>query len=190
MPITAAQAITTLVPALAGCAMVGVGVPKFATGLGIGLSAWTPTIVVNSTDTGTAGSGKGVPVPILIPQPLLYGNLFSGMTGQGLVGVMRPAFVLGLSQGLVLLYAQCVTNTAHVGVGVGAGAASFRPPPALPFLQAGFAAVGMVGEGGVKMARALSQGLERTFRSFVLPQPIVGPPSPSGASGRGVGNIL
>lgn len=170
--------------------MLGVGVPKFARGLGVGLSSWTPTIIVNSTDTGTAGSGKGVPVPITIPQPMLYGNLFTGMTGQGLVGVMRPAFVLGLSQGLVLLYAQCLTNTAHVGVAVGSGVASFKPSPAFPFIQAGFASVGMVGEGGVKLARALSQGLERTFRALTLLQPIVGPPSPTGASGRGIGNIL
>lgn len=190
MPVTTAQAISTLVPALAGTSMVGFGVPKFVRGLGIGLSTWTPTIIINSTDVGTAGSGKGAPVPITIPQPLLYGNLFTGMSGQGLIGVMRPAFLLGLSQGLVVLYAQCVTSTAHVGVAVGAGVATFRPPPALPFIQAGFAAVGMVGEGGIKMARALSQGLERTFRSLALAQPIVGPASPTGASGRGIGKIL
>lgn len=190
MPLTVTQAISTLVPALAGASMLGVGVPRFARGLGIGLSSWTPTIIINSTDTGTAGSGKGVPVPIAIPQPLLYGNLFTGMSGQGLVGVMRPAFILGLSQGLVLLYAQCLTNTAHLGVGVGSGVASFRPTPPLPFIQAGFASVGMVGEGGVKLARALSQGLEKTFRALALLQPIVGPPSPAGASGRGIGTIL
>lgn len=190
MPLTATQAISTLVPALAGTSMIGTGVPKFARGLGIGLSTWTPTIIINSTDVGTAGSGKGVPVPITIPQPLLYGNLFTGTTGQGLIGVMRPAFLLGLTQGLILLYAQCVTNTAHVGVGVGSGIATFRPPPPLPFIQAGFAAVGMVGEGGVKMARAISQGLERTFRTLSLVQPIVGPPTPTGSSGRGIGSIL
>ena len=190
MPITPGQAVSILVPALGAKSILGVGVPKFAFGLGTGLSLWTPTIVVSSSDAGTAGSGKGAPVPITIPQPLLYGNLYAGMTGQRLEGVMRPAFVSGLAQGLVLLYAQCVTNTAHVGVGAGAGVASFRPTPALPFMQAGFAAAGMTGEGGAKMARALSQGLERTFRALALAQPIVGPPSPTGASGRGVGNIV
>lgn len=190
MPVTPVQAMSTLVPNLVATAMLGVGVPKFAQGLGIGLSAWTPTIIVSTTDTGTAGAGKGVPVPIVIPQPSLYGFLLAGMVSQGLIGVMSPGFILGLSNGLVLLYAQAFTNTVHVGVGVGAGVATFRPPPAFPSIQSGFAAVGMAGEGGIKLARALSQGLEKTFRALILPQPIVGSPTPTGASGRGVGNII
>lgn len=170
--------------------MVGVGVPKFVQGLGVGLSTWTPTIVVNTTDVGTAGSGKGVPVPVIIPQPTLYANLIGGMVSQGLVGVMSPAFILGLSNGLVLLYAQVLTNTAHVGVGTGSGVATFRPPPAFPQIQAGFASAGMVGEGSVKLARALSRGLEATFKSLAAAQPIVGPSAPSAGSGRGFGNLL
>lgn len=170
--------------------MLGVGVPKFVWGLGIGLSTWTPTILINTTDVGTAGAGKGVPIPIVIPQPLLYGNLLAGMVAEGLMGVLAPAFILGLTNGLVLLYAQALTNTVHVGVAVGGGVATFRPPPAFASIQAGFAAVGMVGVADAKLARALSQGLERTFRSLVLPQPIVGPPTPTGASGRGAGFIL
>lgn len=190
MPVTLAQAMATLAPNLAASSMLGIGVPKFARGLGVGLGAWTPTIVINTTDAGTAGSGIGVPVPIVIPQPLLYSNLRSGEASQGLTGVMCPLFTLGLSNGLVLLYAGTLTNTAHVGVGVGAGLATFRPPPAFPAIQAGFASVGMVGEGAIKMARAISRGLEATFRALVLPQPIVGPPSPVGSSGRGFGNIF
>jgi hypothetical protein len=182
--------MATLVPNLVVSSMLGVGVPKFAWGLGLGLSTWTPTILIGTTDVGTAGVGKGVPIPIVIPQPLLYGNLLAGMVAQGLVGVSAPAFILGLTNGLVLLYAQALTNTAHMGVGTGAGVATFRPPPAFPSIQAGFAAVGMVGVVDAKFARALSQGLERTFRLLVLPQPIVGPTTPTGASGRGFGSIL
>jgi len=89
-----------------------------------------------------------------------------------------------------LLYAQAFTNTMHLGVGLGTGIATFRPSPAFPFIQAGFASVGMVGVGGTKLARALSQGLEKTFRALVLPQPIVGPSAPSGGSGRGFGTIV
>lgn len=170
--------------------MLGVGVPRFARGLGVGLATWTPTIVINTTDAGTAGAGKGVPIPILIPQPLLYGNLLAGMSTQGLIGVLAPAFILGLSNGLVALYLQAFTNTVHAGVGLGAGVATFRPPPAFSSIKAGFDSVGMRGDAATKMARAISQGLEQTFKTIFLPQPIVGPPSPAGASGRGFGSIL
>lgn len=190
MPVTLPQALATLTPNLAATSMLGVGVPKLARGLGIGLSTWTPTITVNTTDAGTAGAGKGLPIPIILVQPIVYANLLAGMAAQGLVGVLAPAFVLGLSNGLVALYAQGLTNTVHVGVGNGAGVATFRPPPAFPPIRAGFAAVGMTGDVGTRLARALSQGLERTFKTLVLPQPIVGPSAPVAGSGRGFGNIV
>lgn len=178
----------TLIPNLV--ATPGVGIPKLARGLGIGLSRWTPTIVISTSDAGTAGAGKGTPMPIIIPQPLLYANLLAGMASQKLTGVLMPAFVLGLSNGLVAVYLQGLTNTVHVGVGVGAGVARFQPPPAFPFLQAGFTAVGMVGVADAKLARALGHGLEMTFKALVQPQPIVGPPTPTGSSGRGFGTII
>lgn len=182
--------MATLIPNLVSCAMLGVGVPKLARGLGIGLSTWTPTISISTTDVGTAGAGKGVPVPIIIVQPVLYANLLAGMQSQKLLGVLAPAFIMGLTNGLVALYAQGFTNTVHAGVGTGAGVATFRPRPALPQIRAGFAAVGMTNDTNLKFARALSQGLETTFRGLVLPQPIVGSASPVATSGRGFGSIL
>jgi hypothetical protein len=190
VPITTPQAMATLIPNLVSCAMLGVGVPKLARGLGIGLSTWTPTISISTTDAGSAGVGKGVPVPIIIVQPVLYANLLLGMRDQKLLGVLAPAFIMGLTNGLVALYAQGFTNTAHVGVGTGAGVATFRPPPAFSHIRAGFAAVGMSSDTNAKFARALSQGLEKTFRALVLPQPIVGSASPVAAAGRGFGTIL
>lgn len=182
--------MATLVPNLVSCAMLGVGVPRLARGLGIGLSTWTPTIVISTTDVGSAGVGKGVPVPIALVQPVLYGNLLAGMRAQNLVGVLAPAFVMGLANGLVALYLQGFTNTVHAAVGVGAGVATFRPPAAFPAINAGFAAVGITNGVATRLARALSSGLETTFRGLALPQPIVGSVSPATASGRGFGSIL
>jgi hypothetical protein len=170
--------------------MLGVGVPKLARGIGLGLSTWTPTISISTTDVGTAGVGKGVPVPIVIVQPVLYANLLVGMRNQKLLGVLAPAFIMGLTNGLIALYAQGFTNTVHAGVGTGAGVATFRPPPAFPQIQAGFASVGMTNDTNTKFARALSHGLETTFRGLVLPQPIVGSASPVATTGRGFGSIL
>jgi len=179
-----------MIPALAGTAMIGVGVPKLAQALGIGLSQWTPLILVTTTDAGTAGAGKGTPMPVILAPPVLYGNLVAGMIGEGLTGVLMPAFVHGLTTGLVSAYAQALTNTVHAGVAVGAGVAKFTPPGAFPFLQAGFAAMGMAGPADAKLARALSRGLENTFKALTQPQPIVGPATPTGASGRGQGKLV
>lgn len=190
MPVTTPQVMGLLIPNLVSTAMLGVGVPKLARAIGNGLSVWSPTIMISTTDVGTLGAGKGVPMPVIIAVPLLYGNLVAAMVSQGLEGVLMPAFVLGLTNGLVAVYAQAFTNTIHVGVGVGAGVATFRTPPAFPPLQAGFASAGMSGVADAKFARALSQGLERTFKLLVQPQPIVGPSAPSAGSGRGFGTLL
>lgn len=190
MPITPVQAVAVLVPSLAGVSIVGIGTPKFCFGFGTGLSTWTPTITISTTDTGAAGTGKGVPVPIPLATPVLVANILQGFQAQGLVGIMSPLFVAGLSTGLTALYLQAFTNTVHAGVGSGAGVARFSPPPAAPAFLQGFAAVGMTGDGAIKVARALAQGLEATFRSLVVPQPIVGPAGPSPGTGIGFGSII
>lgn len=189
MPISPAQAIATLVPSLAGVVIIGVGVPKFAQGFGIGLTTWTPTINISTVDTGAIGVGKGTPTPIPLVPAILSANILAGFQAYGLIGFMSPVFVTGLSLGLNQLYLQAFTNTVHPSVGAGAGIATFSPPPAAPAFIAGFAAVGMTGEGAVKTASALAQGMEATFRALVVPQPIVGPVGPSPSSGTGFGSI-
>ncbi len=190
MPISPVQAVAALVPSLAAATLIGTGTPKFAQGFGIGLTIWTPTITISTIDTGTLGVGKGTPTPILLIPTVLIANITVGMAGQGILGVMSPAFITGVSLGLVRLYAQAFTNTVHAGVGIGAGVARFNPPPATGPLLAGFAAMGMVGDGPTKIARALAQGLENTFRATILPQPIVGPPNIVPGAGTGFGNIV
>lgn len=190
MPISPLQAVATLVPNLTSVAIIGIGVPKFTRGFGVGLTTWTQTITVSTTDAGVAGAGKGTPMPILLPYPTLVVNLMRGFQAYGLVGLMEPIFVTGLATGLAQLYLQVFTSTVHPGVGSGAGVARFNPPPAAtPFIQ-GFQSVQMTGEGAVKIARALAQGMEATFRSLVLPQPIVGPSGPSPGSGVGTGKLI
>lgn len=178
-----------MVPSLAGVTFVGSKVSEWSQGLGAGLSTWTPTIVINTTDAGTAGAGKGTPIPITLP-PTLRANLVAGFRGQGLVGVQMPTFATALSTGFRALYLQAFTNTVHTGVGAGSGVAKFNPPPAAPHLIQGFASVGMTGEGPTKMSQAIASGLESTFRSLILTQPIVGASSTSAATGKGTGNIV
>lgn len=179
-----------MVANLSAVSLVGVGAPKLAQALGIGASLWTPKIQIQTIDAGTAGVGKGVPVPITIPPSVLYGNLIAGFTAQGILGLMAPVFITGLMNGFTQSYLTALTNTAHVGVGLGTGVARFNPPPAFFDLKTGFTAAGATGDGATKVCRAIAQGLESTFRSLILAQPIVGPPTPSGGSGVGFGNIF
>lgn len=190
MPITPVTAAGILLPNLISVAMLGVGTPKLAQGLGIGLTSWTPKIAIQTVDTGTSGAGKGVPVPILIVSPVLQLNLIRGFVSQGIMGFMAPALITGLTNGLVQTYLTALTNTFHAGVGVGAGVATFKPPPAFVDLKAGLSAVGATGDGATKFCRAVAQGLESTFKTLVLPQPIIGPPSIVPGSGKGAGNIF
>jgi hypothetical protein len=131
MPITPVQAVATLVPSLAGATMIGTGTPKFAQGFGLGLSIWTPTITIGTVDAGSAGAGKGVPVPIALLPPVLYGNIVAGFTSQGILGLMAPLFITGLTAGLTQLYLQAFTNTVHVGVGWGRALPHLTPYPQL-----------------------------------------------------------
>jgi hypothetical protein len=190
MPIALPVAIPTLAANLAATTMLGPGVPKYATGVINGLANWVPTISVQTTDVGSAGSGVNVPLPLTLPTPILLANLTAGMFAQGILGILAPLFLLGLANGLTAVFLQTLVKTQHVGVGTGAGVASFRAPPAFPFLVAGFASAGITGVATARKARALGQGLDQTFASLFLPVVIVGSASPSAATGKGFGKIL
>lgn len=190
MPLTPVSVAAIMLPNLAAASFIGVGTPKLARAIGIGLSTWTPKISISTIDAGTGGAGKGVPVPILLASPVVQANLYAGFTGQKILGLLAPLFITGLTNGLTQTYLTALTNTVHVGVGVGSGVATFKAPPAFGDLKIGFNAVGATGDGATKFCRALAQALESTFSTLVLPQPIVGPPSPSAASGRGSGSIF
>lgn len=190
MPIVQATAVPLLVTNLVASAMLGTGVPKYASGVASGLGIWVPQISVETTDAGSAGTGTNIPLPVTLPTPLLIANLTAGMASMGLMGVMAPLFILGLANGLTAVFLTTLVKTQHVGVGTGAGVAKFVAPPALPSILAGFASAGMTGPASARKAQALAIGLDRTFASLVLPVAIVGTASPSGATGKGFGKIL
>lgn len=184
-------AITGLLTAnMTAAGMLGTDVSKIATGIATGLTQWIPQIIVQTIDTGTLGAGKGTPTPLLVPQPALYAALLAGDAAFGFIGILNPAFTLGVANGLSQAFLAMLTNTAHPSVGVGAGVARFIAPPAGPAMTAGFTAVGLKGMDMPKKANAIGQGLDTVFASLVLPVTIAGSASPSPSSGTGVGNII
>lgn len=190
MPIALPVAVPTLAANLVSTGMLGVGVPKYATGVINGLTLWVPQITVNTNDVGSGGVGTNVPLPLLVPTPVLLANLTSGMISQGLFGPLAPPFLLGLANGLTAVFLQTLVVTQHAGVGTGAGVARFIAPPAFPSLIAGFAMAGITGVATSRKAQALAQGLNVTFASLFLPVAIVGSATPSVTSGVGFGKII
>ena len=190
MPVAPPAIIGAIVPSLFSAAIVGQDVPKYASGVASGLVQWVPLVKVSTTDTGSAGVGSNVPLPVTVVQPVLYANLITGMTSQGLVGPFMPLFCLGLANGLVASFAQMLVKTTHPSVGTGGGVARFNAPPAALSVIRGFTSVGMIGPSAVQKATALGIALDRTFASLVLPVVIVGSASPVGAAGVGFGNIV
>ncbi len=190
MPTTVPGFMGALIPNIVATGMIGTGIPKYARGVALGLQQWLPKVRVATVDTGTAGAGKNVPLPILVPQPLLYGNLLAGMISQKQVGVFMPPFIAGLANGLVLCFGQVLISTTHPSVGIGGGIAKFTAIPAAQSMISGFAQAGMVGDQAVKKARAVATGLDRTFAILVMPVAIVGSPSPFPSAGSGFGNLV
>jgi hypothetical protein len=145
---------------------------------------------VVTTDTGVLGAGTSV-APLVIPFFLLQGGLYAGFSSMGILGIMSPLTILGITNGLILgLTALALLQTNHPGIGVGMGIAKIIGPSAVPSMLRGFASMLMIGEGGIKMATAIGIGLDTTFASFIQSVPIVGAGSPVSGAGVGFGSVI
>ncbi len=189
MPLTPVGIAGVLTPALLASAQIGIAVPQFALGVGTGVTIFAQQSSVTSIDTGTLGAGVTV-APLLVPQPLLLVNILAGFAATGTVGVMSPLMAVGLANGLSIGFLQGLITMVHPGVGLGAGVAKVIAAGAVPAMIAGFTAAGMTGVGAVKMATAIGIALTITFATYVLPVPIVGPPSIVPGAGVGIGKIV
>lgn len=189
MPITPPNLTTSIAGGLVSSGLLGVAVPQLALGVATGVHLWLQQAVVQTVDVGTLGAGTGT-LPFLVPAPMLIGALLANYPANSHIGPMAPLEATGLGNGLSIGFAQGLILTAHPGVGVGTGVARLVGPPAFPSLVAGFASAGMSGPGAAFKANAISMALVTVFAAFQIPVPIVGPASPTGGSGVGVGKIV
>jgi hypothetical protein len=190
MPVSSPGIFRVLFPNLISVGMLGSETPKLARGIANGITRWIPQVKVSTTDVGSAGSGSNIPLPVTVANPILLANLTAGMSAFGLLGVLVPIYLVGLSNGLSSAFLQMLIKTTHAGVGTGAGVAKFSAPPARTSMINGFSSAGLKGDAAVKKASAVAQGLDVTFASLVLPVAIVGSVSPSPATGVGTGSIV
>lgn len=189
MPITSASVAGLVAANLASTGNAGIAVSLLAAGVGNGVSMWTPQIVVMTVDVGSAGVGSGGPIPVVVPGSLVA-TMTTAFVSFQVRGVAGPQIAAGIANGLIQAFLQGIIKTTHAGVGVGSAVATFRAPPAGPSMVAGFKSAGLLGTFAEPMALAIGSALDTTFASLVIPLPIVGSASPTGASGTGVGQII
>jgi len=186
-----ALAAAFLTPNLLSTGNIGMGVPKFAMGVAVGVCQYlTVQAKVATVDAGVLGVGTSI-MPLLVVPTLLQGGLYAGFSSMGILGPLSPLLITGLTNGLVTGWtALALLQTNHPGIGVGAGVARITGPSAVPAMLAGFASMGMTGDGPVKTATAIGIALDITFAAFVEPIPIVGTPSIVGGAGVGFGSVI
>lgn len=189
MPLTPPTLALTLGSNLASTGHIGVGMPKLAQAIALGVSLWAQKATVSVQGTGASGTGVAT-LPLIVPQPLLLINLEAGFLALNLVGVFHPLTVLGLANGLATGLVQGVLFVTVVGVGSGAGVARVVSPPAAASFQSAFAALGLASPGSAKLAQALGLAFDQTFATFTIPVPIVGPAGPAPGVGVGTGKIV
>lgn len=140
---------------------------------------------VLTVDTGLLGVGTSI-LPLVVAPAAVQSALYASFSAAQLIGIMAPRLIVGLANGLASGWSSlALLQSQHPGVGVGSGVARIVAGPAALSMIAGFASAGMIGDGPVKVARAIAQALDTTFAGFVTPVVIVG--SPSLVSGAGVG---
>jgi len=191
MPLNpSALAVGFLTPNLFSVAHIGIGTPKLALGIAMGVCQFlTSQAKAITVDVGTFGVGTSI-MPLVVPPPLLQGGLYTGFSSMGIIGVFSPLTITGVTNGLVTgLTALALLQTNHPSVGVGSGIARIVGPSAVPAMLQGFSSMGMTGVGSIKLATAIGMALDITFAGFTLPIPIVGPASPVAGAGSGFGKI-
>lgn len=191
MPLAPAVTFPMFLGCLVSAGNLGVSAPKLAMGLAQGLSQYASgPLVVTSNDVGTAGVGTGQGLGMQLPPPAVIGAMVASLNSSGIVGIASVPTGVGIAQGFVLALAQARISTISAGVGAGTGVARLVPNGASVgiFIRA-FQSAGMVGVQSVTMATAVARGFDIAAVSAVGQLIIAGPPSPSPASGVGIGKL-
>lgn len=173
---------------LASTGHIGLAMPKLAQAVALGVSLWSVKAQVSVSGAGAAGTGVAT-LPLVVPQPLLLGNIQTSFLSTGITGFFSPMTALGLATGFATALPLGIMLATVVGVGSGAGVAKVISPPAVTAFQEAFVAFGMVSPSASQLALALGLSFDKTFAVFFTPIPIVGPAGPAPGAGTGTGKI-
>jgi hypothetical protein len=188
-PTAVTTAILLASPALKGPAWVST-----ATGIGIGVVAWTLipiNVVLVGSVNGTLGAGvvNGKFVLPPVPAPVV-----ASVTAAGLVGVSAPQIGTAVGTGIGTAYSasgQYIGASIGVGVGPDVSKVVFANPASLvPLLIAGMASQGIVGPAALQLAAALSPGIATMFLTGFGTGVAAGPTGPLPGTGVSKSSII
>jgi hypothetical protein len=188
-PSAVTAAIIAASPALKGPAWI-----QTATGIGIGMVAWTVNpinVVLVGSVSGTLGAGvvNGKFVLPPVPAPVV-----ASVSAGGLVGLNAPQVGTAVGTGIGTAYSasgQYIGTSAGVGVGPDVSKVVFANPATLtPLLIAGLAAQGIIGPAALQLAAALSPGIATMFLTGFGTGVAAGPTGPLPGTGVSKSSII
>lgn len=174
-----------MMPGLKGVGLNGQLTQQMAQVIATGLTEWVQRIVVQTTDQGFGGKSKCVRTTLAVRVSTLFLNLLLADGAGSIFGGASARMTRGTAIGLAAAFSKMRINTHHPSVGSGTGRATFRAPPAGPFMIRGLTALGLADKG-----KSIGLGLDRTFASLVVPVAIVGAAEPYPGAGAGTGSII
>lgn len=178
-----------------GFPFLGVNFDRLAWAIAYGVVSWLPTgTQLKGVSVGTAGVGAiNIPVSklFLSPNPPL---VIAGLASAGMVGPLSVSLGTVVSQGLaqsVTVSGQYAGVVAGVGLGGDVSKMVFTNGPALVALLEGYMA-SMLGPGpaGPQMAAGLGIGIASLFMTITGTGNVIGPPSPSAATGQSTSVVV
>lgn len=178
-----------------GFPFAGVNFDRMAWAIAYSVVSWLPTgTQLKGVSVGTAGVGAiNVPVSklFLAPNPAL---VIAGLASAGMVGPLSVSLGSVVAQGLaksVTVSGQYTGVVAGVGVGGDVSKMVVANGPALVTLLAGYLA-SMLGPGPAspQMAKGLGTGIASLFMTITGTGNVIGPPSPSAATGQSTSVVV
>ena len=178
-----------------GFPFVGVNFDRMAWAIAYSVVSWLPTgTQLKGVSVGTAGIGAiNVPVSklFLAPNPAL---VITGLASAGMVGPLSVSLGTVVAQGLaksVTVSGQYAGVVAGVGAGGDVSKMVATNGPALVALLAGNLAA-MLGPGPAspQMAQGLGTGIASLFLTVTGTGNVIGPPSPSVATGQSTSVVV
>lgn len=196
MPVNQGTVLPIFQANLLGKGFAGISSPLLATALANATTSyWLTGIEVNTVDKGTAGAGAGAGIPgftAILPSSSINGLMLSSLEGSQFFGAKIPELAIALSNSFSSIFFISSAITAHPSVGVGSGTVFLKPNPGVSnsVFPASFRGAGLNGDQSIKLAIAIANGLNQAIPSARGEVPIVGPPSPTGSSGKGIGRLI
>ena len=193
MSFSASSWSSTLEGLMAGLAMAGPDVPKFAGAVGEGSVKTLVGKSFASLDVGVGAGGEGKGIGLIVPPSIATPIIIATSTASfGSAGFALPLLALAVDLAMVIESLKASLSSVSILVGTGSGVIV---PGTIPVTGAEWGANitsagvsrGFTGPSWPSFANALGAGMAASFKLAAGSVVITGPggPSPTGGAGKG-----